>query len=176
MGLRLALLGVPHHLRFFFSIHASTTVVVYPFSFSNVIGNTAGTVSGLIYGLADNTAGQPASDLVITSVPLGFAPLPFPTPFSAFAYSVWLMQNQWAGSAIASNSFDVANGVITSALFQIAGGYLDINVGSTINVLVSSDTLPFEAASGSAQVQNNGGFAALTFGIPLLASGTPRCC
>jgi len=43
--------------------------LIFDFSFSNTTGNVAGTVTGEILGLADNTAGEAASDIEITSYP-----------------------------------------------------------------------------------------------------------
>jgi hypothetical protein len=43
--------------------------LIFDFSFSNTTGNVAGTVTGEILGLTDNTALEAATDIVITSYP-----------------------------------------------------------------------------------------------------------
>jgi hypothetical protein len=73
----------------------------FDFSFSNVAGTVDGTVTGLIEGLADNTTSS-ATDVIVQSYPAGVGQVP-PAPFTLTQPS--------------SNTFTVANGLITSALF-----------------------------------------------------------
>jgi hypothetical protein len=79
--------------------------LTFDFSFTNVSGNTPGTVTGVIDGLVDNATSK-ASAVIIESVP---SVIPIPTPRSLLT-----------GFALA-NSFTVANGTITSALYNQLG-------------------------------------------------------
>jgi hypothetical protein len=89
----LALVSTPGH------------ALTFDFSFTNVSGDTPGTVTGVIAGLVDNATSQ-ASLVIIESVP---SVLPIPTPRPLFP-----------GFAL-SNSFTVVNGTITSALYNQLG-------------------------------------------------------
>ena len=112
----------------------------FHFSFSNSTGNVSGTVQGEILGLVNNATSS-ATDVIITSVPVGLGPLPG-TPFSGAAYAASY------GGIVALNSFTVTNNLITGAVYQITNGYLDINLqpgpGSPFyNSLTSSDGATF---------------------------------
>jgi hypothetical protein len=73
----------------------------FSFSFFGTIGTTTGTVSGEIFGLANN-ATSAATDLVIDSLPPSFG---FATPYDMFP------------TTPAANFFTVSNGVIIDGQF-----------------------------------------------------------
>jgi hypothetical protein len=80
----------------------------FSFEFNNVNGNVNGVVSGRILGLADNTAGQAASNIFIDSVPAIFSPVgsvPFPGGFTNDVLNWPIFQ---------INTFSVSAGVITA--------------------------------------------------------------
>jgi hypothetical protein len=127
---------------------------VYNFWFDNdpSQGNVNGTVYGKIYGLDDNYVGG-ASDVVIFKNP-GVAGLPS-TPFSVQDYASDL------GLFLSQNFFIVNGGHVDFAVYQIFGGYFDMNVnaGPHYNSLVSPD--------GASRVQNLEGLDGLRFqGVP----------
>jgi hypothetical protein len=80
----------------------AATLLDFSFSFKNNNGNVNGTVTGIIYGLQDNTNGQAAVDVVITSAPVELGNVTY--PFSAMV-------------AVVANTFDVSNGQITGSYF-----------------------------------------------------------
>src|SRR5262245_44116931 len=77
--------------------------LTFDFSFSNVSGNTSGTVTGEVDGLPFNGT-APATAVIVNSVP---SVMPIPTP-SSFPV---------VGGAVQENSFTVTNGTVTSASF-----------------------------------------------------------
>jgi len=79
--------------------------LTFQFSFTNSLGSVAGTVTGLINGLTDNTTSS-ATQVIIQSYPTALS-LP-PAPFDIADVTI----------AFAPNTFTVANGSITSALFH----------------------------------------------------------
>jgi hypothetical protein len=80
----------------------------FTFSFVGTPGDgVPGTVTGEIYGLTDNTANQPATDIVITSYPSALTYLPS-TPWDIFSVP---------GMYFDVNSFTVSSGQITAASF-----------------------------------------------------------
>jgi hypothetical protein len=81
----------------------------FDFSFQNAFGTVAGTVSGEILGLANNSTGA-ASEVLITSFPAGLGGNA--TPINA---TLWLNQSE--------NSFTVVNGEV------VAGGFFANNPG-----------------------------------------------
>ncbi len=116
------------------SAQAQATTV-YNFWFTNdpAEGNVAGTVYGKIYGLGDNGAFN-ATDVVVLKNP-GVPGLPS-TPFSVQDYASDL------GLFITQNFFVVNNSHVDYAIYQIFGGYFDMNVpccGVNFNSLVSPD-------------------------------------
>ena len=108
---------------------------VYNFWFDNdpSQGDVNGTVFGKIYGLGDNGFFN-ASDVVVYHNP-GVAGLPS-TPFSIKSYASSL------GLFISKDFFFVHNSQIQYGVYQIYGGYFDLNVyccGVNYNSLVSPD-------------------------------------
>ena len=77
----------------------------FTFSFSNVTGNTPGTVTGTIQGLNDN-ATSAATGVIIQTYPSGLSGSPNQGGFDA---------TKWA---VINNSFSVTNGNITAASFD----------------------------------------------------------
>ena len=145
----LALASQAKALDFDFSFSADPNLAVSPGV------NIPGTVTGRIFGLQDNTDGQQATDVEIFSYPVGIQDLPG-TPFSVPDYAAFLngfLHNPNIG--ISQNDFDVQNGQITFAIFQIFGGYFDMNVQGRFNSMVSPDS--------ETRAQNLGGFNAITF-------------
>lgn len=135
--------------------------LTFSFSFSSNLTEfpsaVPGTVTGVIYGLTDNSTSA-ATEILINAYPAGVTPLPYSAPFSAFAYSTWLAANVNSMIYVDANSFVVTNGAMTSAIFQIYGGYFDINVyasGAYYNQFYSSDT--------STYVANTDGLQGVTF-------------
>ena len=138
---------------FILGLAANAHATDIAFSFGNVTGNVAGIVSGEIFGLVDN-ATSAATEILITSVPGGIAGGVPATPFSAFAYAASL------GQSISANSFTLSAGVVTGAVFQIYGGFFDLNLqpgpgDSFYNELVTPDASLF--------VQNLDGLAGVSF-------------
>ena len=145
----LALASQAKALDFNFSFSDDTSLAVSPGV------SIPGTVTGRILGLQDNTFGQQATDVEIFSYPVGIQDLPG-TPFTVFDYATFLrsdLSNPNIG--ISQNDFDVQNGQITFAIYQIFGGYFDMNVAGLFNSMVSPDS--------RTRVQNLGGFGAITF-------------
>jgi hypothetical protein len=139
MNLKLLFTAAAAALALSAQAQAST---VYNFWFDNdpSEGDVAGTVYGKIYGLDDNYFGG-ASDVVILKNP-GVPGLPS-TPFSVEDYATDL------GLFISQNLFVVNNSHVDFGVYQIFGGYFDMNVsccGVEFNSLVSPD--------GAHRVQN----------------------
>jgi hypothetical protein len=132
------------------------------FSFSNTntsLDAVPGTVSGYITGLVDNGTSA-ATDIFITSTPAALVPLPA-TPFSIAAY-VALLDVLHGGITVTANSFVLANGQVTDAVFQVFGGYFDINVAGAFNQLYTSDKGPGGPPAGRL-VGNQDGFSGVSF-------------
>jgi hypothetical protein len=123
----------------------------FDFSFTNDPGqgNVAGTVTGEIFGLANNATSFP-TDVVIDSYPAGITPLP-DAPFDIPDYAAMI------GKFVTGDGFAVTNGVIIGGDYQIWGGYFDLNIQGQYNSLVSSD--------GATRVQNLSGLDGLTFSL-----------
>jgi hypothetical protein len=150
--------------------------VIYHFSFSNVIGNTAGTIEGLITldflaSTSDSGVGA-ASDLRITSAPVGI-----PASVEGADLTEWLTQAQ--------NRFEVVNGVIADYEFGASEGS-----PSTLsdNILCLNNGLGFTFPPGSAyncginenwfgnnsaQVYNTNGIGGVTFQQQAVTVPTP---
>lgn len=134
--------------------------LTFSFSFSSNLTEfpsaVPGTVTGVIYGLTDNSTSA-ATEILINAYPAGVTPLPYSAPFSAFAYSTWLAANVNSMIYVDANSFVVTNGAVTDAVFQIYGGYFDINVhaGAYYNELLSNN--------GATYVANTDGLQGVTF-------------
>jgi hypothetical protein len=114
-----------------FAAPASAALLNFDFS-TSVIGNynapppggptdASGTVTGEIFGLADNTVGEAASDFIVNSMP-ALPGIPS-TPWDVFATAGW---------TITSNSFTVSGGVITAASFSANDGAAGDSVGFSI--------------------------------------------
>jgi hypothetical protein len=145
----LALASQARALDFNFSFSEDPSLTVSPGV------NVPGTVTGRIFGLQDNTSDQQASFVEILSVPAGVLGLPN-MPFTVDSYAAFLnssLHNPNIG--ISQNDFDVQNGQITFGIYQIFGGYFDLNVANEFNSMVSPDS--------KSRVQNLGGFNAITF-------------
>lgn len=136
------------------AISAQAHATVYNFWFDNVQadgGTVDGTVFGKIYGLGDDGV-YSASDVVILSHPAGLTGLPA-TPFTVQDYADDL------GLFISQNFFIVNNQHIDYAVYQIWGGWFDMNVyccGHGFNSLVGPND-PFP------RVQNLEGMSGLRF-------------
>jgi hypothetical protein len=119
----------------------------FDFSFTNTIGSIPGTVTGEIFGLADNTADQAATNVVIDSYPPAAVGLP-PVPWDIFNAS---------GYTISTNTFTVAGGTVTAASFIETS-----NVNTDALKLDNGVFNTLEDASGI-HVLNAGGFAGIIF-------------
>jgi hypothetical protein len=127
----------------------------FDFSFTNSTGNVSGTVTGEIFGLADNTSNEAATDIVIDSYPSG---LGFPsTPWDVFNMS---------GITVVTNSFTVSGGEITAADLGLVEG---ISVGLDLDVKGEN----ILATAGS-EVENFNGFAGATYTAVTASVPTPE--
>ena len=109
-----------------------------------------GVVTGQIFDLTDN-AWSSASKVVIDSYTPTVTGLPG-TPFLVSDYAALI------GKAITQNEFLVINRQIVWGVYQITGGYFDMNVsagGYGYNSMVSPDA--------QSRVQNLGGLSGITF-------------
>lgn len=148
---------------------ARAAIVDFYFSFTNVTGDTNGTVTGRILGLSDNAAGQAATNVLIDS---------YPEPLSFGFFNVGNDATAWETQLV--NSFDVSGGLITAATFaayqntggaddslrlNYTGNYWPTTTGiSNQNWLSLDDTIP--------DVENLNGFAGVTF-TPIAAVPLP---
>jgi hypothetical protein len=92
-------------------LHASLT---FQYSITNTVGNVAGTVTGRILGLSDNSTG-PASQVLIDIFPAGLDSIAGPTPIDA---TLWDQQFE--------NLFTTVAGEVVSGGFwaqQTIAGY-----------------------------------------------------
>jgi PEP-CTERM motif len=143
------------------ALASSAHALDFTFSSDTTLGDPTivpGTVTGEIFGLQNNEDGQEASDVVITSYAPGIQGLPG-APFSLFDYANFLAANVDPNIVISQNDWDVENGQVVFAVFQIFGGYFDLNVAGAFNSMVSPDSLT--------RVQNLGGLNAVTFSGPI---------
>lgn len=85
---------------------AHAAPITFVFSFSNLTGNIAGTVTGRIFGLQDNGVNQAATSLIIDSFPAGLAVADGINNSNALTWN-----------AVQGNLFTVVNGVVTSEQF-----------------------------------------------------------
>jgi hypothetical protein len=110
-------------------------------------GNTAGTVTGEIDGLTDNSTGA-AADVIIKTAPSALGNDQGPLPID-------LTATKWY---ILSNSFTVSGGQITAASFgAVAHNFKgDLYFNQSSQNLLSLDDL-------TTKVENQGGLAAVTF-------------
>ncbi|HZL56129.1 MAG TPA: PEP-CTERM sorting domain-containing protein [Bryobacteraceae bacterium] len=114
----------------------------FSFSFTNTIGNTSGTATGEVFGLADNGAGQHATQVFIESIPGVYVS---PVPMDA---TTWNLQE--------ANTFTVSAGVITGADFAAQ----EQNGGATVQSPFL--TLVLTTSGGSDYGENNNVFNAST--------------
>lgn len=92
------------------SVGAASAATV-TFTFSNVVGNYNGTVTGHVDGLVNN-ATSAASAVWVDSYPAGLNQFgTYSTPFNVLAWSGNLMEN----------SFTLSGGLVTAAFFSISG-------------------------------------------------------
>jgi hypothetical protein len=118
----------------------------FDFSFTDTVGNTSGTVTGEIIGLADNGTSA-ATDLVIDGYPAGLSLSA--VPWDIFNDGAWF---------IVGNSFTVSGGEI------IAANFFDSGPGEAI---FSLDNLGFNTLEDNGLppnvTENAGGFAGVTY-------------
>ena len=113
--------------------------LTFQFSFTNNTGNdpAQSLVQGIISGLQDNTANQPALSVQVTSNPAGFG------------------VGEYVGVPL-NNFFTVSGGVITSALFSSFGS-------SNSSPAVTCCSLAFELAENKAGLGNQDDFVYVFF-------------
>jgi hypothetical protein len=121
--------------------------LIFDFSISNTIGNVPGTVSGQILGLADNTANQAASEVLIQSFPAGPSGL-LPVPDPTVAAPTW---------TFALNSFTVSGGQVTAADFD---AFTNVAGPSPYEISFFIDKSP-NGRNMLADVNNSGPFLAV---------------
>jgi hypothetical protein len=134
------------------AVPARADLLNFSFSFTNTLGNTAGTVTAEIEGLSDNSTGA-ASDVIIQTAPASLGTLEGTLPIDLDA----------AGWSFLSNSFTVSGGQITAVNFNAASPDF---LGS---LLLNHGALNDLALGGSGFVANAGHFAGTTY-TPLLAA------
>jgi hypothetical protein len=127
----------------------------FTFSFTNTLGNLAGTVTGQILGLTNNTTG-PATAVIITS---------FSSGLNSDLGSAPIIATNWNDPIV--NSFVEANGVVTAADFEAK------------NLIIGTDLLCIDDCGGGinaltldgalTEVYNQGGLAAANI-TPLIAT------
>jgi len=143
-GLALAAVAAP----------ARAELLDFTFSFSNSIGTTAGTVTGEIEGLADNSTGA-AGDVIIESAPAMENDSELGAPYDTASWTKIY------------DSFTVTDGQITAVDFRAAtngAAGLSLDVNGLDNFTVSENIQ---------SVTTFGGFAAITF-TPLNAPASPE--
>ncbi len=121
---------------------------VFDFSFSNTVGDIAGTVTGTIYGLAASGTSS-ATDIVVTSAPTGVGGT---VPADIFTLP---------GFTIETNSFTVTDGEITAAQFRSNDG--DGSVAPQLNLNFEGEINQYNQISGQFGVLNENGFSGLIF-------------
>jgi hypothetical protein len=100
----------------------------FSFSFTNDIGNVAGTVTGEILGLTDNSTGA-ATDVIIESYPSALnADL-----FTSYTAPIDLFADPWFSTD--ANTFTETDGQITAADFGVDDGDFDfVTLGTGCNI------------------------------------------
>jgi len=96
--------------------------LVFEWSFTNTIGTVAGTASGKIYGLSDNSTGA-ATRVTIDSYPAGLDSIYAPGEIDT---SLWDQHY--------SNSFTVSGGAITAASFWAQNTLAGFQQGSQLYI------------------------------------------
>jgi hypothetical protein len=148
------LIGLMHPM----AAHAGPLDFTFTFTGTVPPGTVAGTVTGEIFGLTDNTTGQAAMNVVVDSAPAGLGSIPM--PFTIFTDP-------------SPNSFTVSNDAITSASFSAIGsastGTFELDINSGIFNAFGND-------QHDLFVRNTSGLAGVTFTpvavpAPLLATG-----
>ena len=139
-----------------FATPARADLLNFSFSFTNSLGNTAGTVTGEIEGLSDNSTGA-ASDVIIETAPASLGTLEGTLPIDLSA----------AGWSFLSDNFTVSGGQITAVNFNADSPDF---LGS---LLLSHGALNDLSLGGSGFVANAGHFAGTTY-TPLLAASVPE--
>ena len=123
----------------------------FTFSFANTEGNTAGTVTGEILGLSNNTTGA-ASEVIITSFPAGLISTIGPAP---------ILVTAWNDQVV--DSFTETAGLITNASFvaNIQNGGVD-RQGFSLNDPSGISGLTLDGGNVTGVV-NQFGFSGITF-------------
>lgn len=132
----------------------------FDFSFTSTEGTVSGTVTGEIFGLTDNSTSA-ATDVVIDSYPAALS-LPS-TPWDIFNASGYTLVND-------DNSFTVANGVVTGALFEIENGNGN-NGGFGLDNVANESYLYSDL---NIDVVNGQGFSGITFTADSSATNAPE--
>ena len=125
----------------------------FSFSFDDTVGNNPGTVSGKIFGLADDATGQQPTSVRIDSAPASLG-LTTPLTFSGSDY---------IGS---STGFEVATGAISNAnvLYSNGNEALRLNFKNQ-NRLTNSTTTEYSL--------NTGGFSGATYSASTTPTAVP---
>jgi len=131
---------------------ARATLLDFDFSFTgnpDLKNDIAGTVTGEIIGLQDNTANQVPLDIIIISAPaaLGFAP------------NYDLADNGW--NLAIDGTITVSDGQITSATDYVAAPNA-LGVALALNGLGEGEN-GFGSINGGSNVHNLGGFSGATY-------------
>jgi hypothetical protein len=127
--------------------------LVFEWSFTNVIGNVAGTVSGKIYGLSDNATGA-ASKVTIDSYP---SALDSVYAAGEIDTSLWNQQYQ--------NLFTVTGGAITAGGFWAQNTVSGSSVGSQLYINGSPYNFVNIDGNDSRYVWSSSGFSGVTFSL-----------
>ena len=85
----------------------------FSFSFTNTVGNVAGTVTGEILGLTDNSTG-PAAQVIIESFPAGLNSVLGSAPIDVTSWTVFNNSFTETGGQVVFADFDAETGVGTS--------------------------------------------------------------
>lgn len=137
----------------------------FSFSTDPSTGGLAGTVTGQIQGLVDNTTSA-ATAVIIDSYPAGLVLHgTYTTPFNVLA---------WAGAQIVENSFTLSNGAVTGASFAVENGngdddqlYIDSPIGNHFGLATGTNFLDIGNSDGLYVWNDNGiGPTGVTFGQP----------
>jgi hypothetical protein len=127
---------------------ARAALLTFDFSFTGSSGYVAGTVTGVISGVSDNSTG-PAADVTLLSAPsaLGNSSL---LPIDLFQ----------AGWTFNSDTFTVSSGTITEADFQAVSNIGAFSINHSVGIS-KADLLSLDG--GNTEVRSNGALAAVTF-------------
>jgi hypothetical protein len=114
----------------------------FSFSFTNTVGNVAGTVTGEILGLTDNSTG-PAAKVIVESFPAGLNSVLGSAPIDATSWTIF------------NNSFTETGGQVVAADFDAETGTEPSNLG----------IVEFNPISGASELtlDGNQAFDVLTF-------------